>query len=85
MSDYTFTNIQAEIVTGPEVARIVGEDVATEVAAAFARAYPDAAGNRTVDLGEHHRTAVLAALREISPDTPDATRTQATEQLIRTL
>ena len=84
MSGYTFTTDQAEIITGPAVSRILGDAVAQEVAAAFERAEPDAEGNRTVDLGEH-RTAILAALREISPDTIDATRQQTTEQLIRTL
>jgi hypothetical protein len=84
MSGYTFTNAQAAIITGPAVSRVVGDAVAHEIAGGFSRAQPDAEGNRTVDLGEH-RVAVLAALRELSPDTEDPTRQQVTEQLIKTL
>jgi VIT1/CCC1 family predicted Fe2+/Mn2+ transporter len=84
MSAYTFTNAQAAIVTGPAVSRILGDAIAHEVAASFSQASPDAEGNRSVDLAEH-RVAVLAALREVSPDTEDPTRQQVTEQLIKTL
>lgn len=41
-------------------------------------------GNLPVDLGES-RIAVLAALREISPDADDPTLQQRTEELIFTL
>jgi hypothetical protein len=84
MSGYTFTNAQAAIVTGPAISRIVGDAVAHEIAASFSQAAPDQDGSRSVDLGEH-RTALLAALREVSHDTEDPTRQQATEQLIKTL
>ncbi len=86
MSGYEFTSAQAEIVTGEQMAQALGERIATDVTAAFGAAVPDAAGKRTVDLGEH-RIAVLAALREVSPDDggDDATGQQLTEQLIKTL
>ena len=84
MSGYTFTNAQAAIITGPELSQIVGPDVAGAISAAFSQATPDDQGSRTVELGAH-RPAVLAALREISADCPDATRMQATEQLLKTL
>jgi hypothetical protein len=84
MSGYTFTNAQAAIVTGPAISRIVGDEVAHEIAAQFSQATPDDDGSRTVDLGEQ-RIALLAALREVSTDTEDPTRQQVTEQLIKTL
>lgn len=81
---YTFTIAQAAILTGPELGEILGPDVASAVTAALRAARADEQGSRTVDLGEH-RTAVIAALRELSSDANDPTRLQETEQLLKTL
>ncbi len=84
MSSHTFTRTQAGIVTGAKVRGILGEDVADRVSARFAEQPLDSDGSADVDLGEDE-VAVIAALREISPDADDSSEQQATETLLRSL
>jgi hypothetical protein len=84
MSRYPFTGAQAAIVTGDAVRMIVGDDIADRVAAQISGARPDADGLLDVDLG-HDRLAIIAALREISPDSAEPADQQATESLLKGL
>ena len=84
MASYPFTGSQAGIVTGDAVRAIVGDEVADRVAARFQRARPDADGCLVVDLGDD-QLAVIAALRELSPDVGESTDQQATETLLKGL
>jgi hypothetical protein len=84
MGSYPFTGAQARLVTGHAVRGIVGDTVADRLAARFRSAHPDADGYLTVDLGDD-QLAVIAALREISPDVGVAADEQATESLLKGL
>ncbi len=84
VASYAFTGPQAEIVTGDRVRAIVGDDVADRVRARFEHESPDADGHFNVDLGDD-QLAVIAALREISPDVGQSPSQQATETLLKGL
>lgn len=84
VASYAFTAPQAEIVTGDGVRAIVGDEVADRIATRFAGARPDAEGNVHVDLGDD-QLAVIAALREISPDSEESSDQQAAETLLKGL
>ena len=84
MGSYPFTDAQAAIVTSDAVRTIVGDEVADRVAAQLGGTRPDPDGNLTVDLG-HDQLAVVAALREISPDAAEPADQQATESLLKGL
>ena len=84
MGRYPFTGAQAAIVTGDGVRAIVGDEVADRIAQRFEPARPDADGHLIVDLGDD-QVAVIAALREISPDIGDSAEQQATETLLKRL
>lgn len=81
---HRFTEPQRDLILGPEVSERVGPRVAEDLARRFDGVRPDEAGNLPVDLGDS-RIAVVAALREISPDAEDPTLQQRTEELIFTL
>jgi hypothetical protein len=84
MGSYPFTGAQAAIVTGDAVRAIVGDETADRLASRFASASSDADGLRQVDLGGD-RLAVVNALRELSPDAPEAADQQASESLLKGL
>lgn len=70
--------------TGPKLRAIVGDAAAARIRAGIAAAKRDGDGYRHVDLGAD-RLAVLAALRELSPDAADSTELQASEALLKAL
>ena len=84
VTEYAFSPHEAAIVTGAQLAGIVGEGVAGRLERGFAAADAGPDGARSVDLGED-RLAVVAALRELSADHSDATELQTTEELIKAL
>ena len=84
VSRHAFTLTQAGIVTSAKVRGILGDDVADRVNARFEQQSPDDDGTIDVDLGDDE-LAVIAALREISPDAEDSTEQQATETLLKSL
>jgi hypothetical protein len=84
VANYPFTASQAGFVTGDAVRAIVGDQVADRVAGRFQGARPDADGCLVVDLGDD-QLAVIAALREISPDVAESSDQQATETLLKGL
>lgn len=84
MASYAFTGPQVEIVTSDRVRAILGDDVADRVRDRFEHEQPDADGHLNVDLGED-QLAVIAALREISPDVGQSPSQQATETLLKGL
>jgi hypothetical protein len=84
VSSHTFTATQSGIVTGAKVRGILGEEVADRVRERFEQQSPDGDGNLRVDLGDDE-LAVIAALREISPDADDSAEQQATETLLKSL
>jgi hypothetical protein len=84
VSSHAFTDTQAGIVAGAKVRGIVGPAAADRVRQRFAQARPDADGIVRVDLGDDE-LAVIAALREISPDADDSDEQQATETLLKSL
>ena len=83
MSIHAFTATQSRIVTGAKVRSILGDEVADRVQQRFAQPPADG-GSVEVDLGDDE-LAVIAALREISPDAEDSTEQQATETLLKSL
>jgi hypothetical protein len=84
VSNHAFTGTQAGIVTGAKVRSIVGEEVADRVCRRFEQRRPDGNGIVLIDLGDDE-LAVIAALREISPDAEDSDEQQATETLLKRL
>jgi hypothetical protein len=84
VSSYAFTDTQSRIVTGDKVRRIVGDETADRVRERFERQRPGADGDVRVDLKDDE-LAVIAALREISPDAEDSAEQQATETLLKRL
>jgi hypothetical protein len=84
VSIHAFTGTQASIVTGAKVRSILGEEVADRVGRRFEQRRPDGNGIVLIDLGEDE-LAVIAALREISPDAADSDEQQATETLLKRL
>ena len=81
---YAFTGPQSDIVTGEQVRAIVGEEVADRVRDRFEHGRRDTDGHLHVDLGDD-QLAVIAALREISPDVGQSPSQQATETLLKGL
>ena len=84
MASYAFTGPQADIVTGEDVRAIVGDEVADRVRERFEGRQRDPDGYLHVDLGDD-QLAVVAALREISPDAGESAHQQATETLLKGL
>ena len=84
VASYAFTGPQAQIVTGERVRAIVGNEIADRVAARFEGVRPDDDGYLNVDLGDD-QFAVVAALRELSPDSEQSADQQATETLLKGL
>jgi len=84
VSSHAFTGTQSGIVTSAKVRRILGDEVADRVNERFEQQRPDDDGTVRVDLGDDE-LAVIAALREISPDADDSTEQQATETLLKSL
>jgi hypothetical protein len=84
VSSHAFTATQSRIVTGAKARQALGEAAADRVRERFERRRPDADGNVWVDLGDDE-LAVIAALREISPDADDSAEQQATETLLKSL
>jgi hypothetical protein len=84
VSSHAFTGTQAGIVTGAKVGGILGPAAAERIRQRFAQRRPDADGTVRVDLGDDE-LAVIAALREISPDADDSDEQQATETLLKSL
>jgi hypothetical protein len=81
---YAFSDGQVALLTGDKVRAIVGGEVADRVRDRFERQRHNDDGYRLVDLGDDE-IAVLAALREISPDTAEPDEQQATETLLKGL
>jgi hypothetical protein len=79
-----FTGTQAGIVTGDKVRSIVGAEAADRICRRFQQRRPDVNGIVLVDLGDDE-LAVIAALREISPDATDSDEQQSTETLLKRL
>jgi hypothetical protein len=84
VSTYDFSASQSGIITGAKVRSIVGDVVADRVRERFEQQTPDGDGTARVDLGDDE-LAVIAALREISPDADDSDEQQATETLLKSL
>jgi hypothetical protein len=84
VSTHAFTHTQAGIVTGSKVRSIVGEEAADRIWRRFQQRRPDANGIVLIDLGDDE-LAVIAALREISPDAADSDEQQSTETLLKRL
>jgi hypothetical protein len=81
---HAFTGTQAGIVTGAKVRSILGDEAADRVCRRFEQRRPDGNGIVLIDLGDDE-LALIAALREISPDTADSDEQQATETLLKRL
>jgi hypothetical protein len=81
---HVFTSAQSRIVTGAKVGAILGDEAADRVRDRFERPPPGDDGTVEVDLGDDE-LAVIAALREISPDAEDSAEQQATETLLKSL
>jgi hypothetical protein len=84
VSGYAFSDSQADLVTGDKVRTILGDEVADRLRDRFADQPRDVAGYRLVDLGDDE-LAVIAALRELSPDAADSDEQQVTETLLKGL
>jgi hypothetical protein len=84
VSSHAVTGTQSGIVTSAKVRRILGDEVANRVSERFEQQRPDADRTVRVDLGDDE-PAVIAALREISPDADDSAEQQATETLLKSL
>ncbi len=84
VSSQAFTRTQVGILTGAKVRGILGPAVADRVRQRFAQQPSEGDGVVRVDLGDDE-LAVIAALREISPDADDSAEQQATETLLKTL
>lgn len=84
MSVYAFSDAQAGLVTGDKLRAILGDEVADRLRDRFTHQPHDEAGYRLVDLGDDE-LAVIAALRELSPDAADSDERQATETLLKGL
>jgi hypothetical protein len=84
VSSHEFSATQSDIITGAKVRSIVGDAVADRVRERFEQQSADGDGTVLVDLGDDE-LAVIAALREISPDADDGDEQQATETLLKSL
>jgi hypothetical protein len=84
VSVHAFTGTQSRIVNGAKVRSILGDEVADRVRDRFQHQPPDGDGTVALDLGDDE-LAVIAALREISPDADDSADQQATETLLKSL
>ncbi len=84
VSGYAFSDSQADLVTGDKLRAIVGDKVADRLRDRFTEQPHDQAGYRLVDLGDDE-LAVMAALRELSPDAGDSDEQQVTETLLKGL
>ena len=84
VSSHEFTATQAGIVTSDKVRSILGPAASDRVVGRFEQQRPDSDGTVRVDLGDDE-LAVIAALREISPDADDSAEQQATETLLKSL
>lgn len=84
MSVYAFSDAQVGLVTGDKLRAILGDEVADRLRDRFTHQPHDEAGYRLVDLGDDE-LAVIAALRELSPDAADSDERQATETLLKGL
>jgi hypothetical protein len=84
VSVHAFTGTQSQIITSAKVRAILGDEAADRVRERFGQQPADGDGDIEVDLGDDE-LAVIAALREISPDADDSSEQQATETLLKSL
>ena len=78
------TPTQVELLTAERTRKALGQSVAEEVSTAVEGGALDEAGTVTVDLTPW-RDAISAALREIGPDSEDATEMEAVDNLVKQL